>query len=186
MLPPQLSEGVTLKGLRAHGRTYEVAIGAEETRVRLVQGEPFELETPQGTQVVSSAAPAVVKTRRPDLEPTDNAARCRPAEATSEQPGLYAGAAVDGDGTTYWSPKAVEAHLTVDLGRAVRVSRVSVAWSDVRPASHRLLASVDGEKWREATPGATARFVRVEVRAADSGDDGKRPGIKELRVIQER
>ncbi|MFD9981580.1 discoidin domain-containing protein [Streptomyces massasporeus] len=182
MLPPQLSEGVTLKGLRAHGRTYEVAIGAEETRVRLIQGEPFELQTPQGTQVVSSAAPAVVKTRRPDLERTDNAARCRPAEATSEQPGLYADAAVDGDGTTFWSPKTAEAHLTVDLGRAVRVSEASVEWSDIRPASHRLLASDDGEKWRAVTPGVSARFVRVEVRAADSGNDGKRPGIKELRV----
>ncbi len=184
MLPPQLSQGVTLKGLRAHGRTYEVAIGAEETRVRLIQGEPFELETPQGTQIVSSAAPAVVKTRRPDLEPTDNAARCRPAGATSEQPGLYAGAAVDGDGTTFWSPKAAEAHLTVDLGRPVRVSKVSVEWTDVQPASHRLLASVDGENWREGTPGVTARFVRAEVEAQDPGDDGKRPGIKELRVVK--
>ncbi|MEU0726507.1 discoidin domain-containing protein [Streptomyces sp. NPDC006140] len=183
MLPPQLSEGVTLRGLRAHGRTYEVAIGAEETTVRLVQGEPFELQTPQGSQIVSSTAPAVLKTRRPDRVPTENLARCRPAEATSEQPGLYANAAVDGDGTTPWSPKAAEARLTVDLGRAVRVSKVEVEWTDVRPGSFRLLASADGERWSEAVPGVTARFVRVEVRAADPGEKGKRPGIEELRVI---
>jgi trehalose/maltose hydrolase-like predicted phosphorylase len=186
VLPPQLSQGVTLKGLRAHGRTYEVAIGAEETTVRLVQGEPFELETPQGSQIVSSAAPAVLKTRRPDRVPTNNVARCRPAEATSEQPGLYANAAVDGDRTTTWSPKAAEARLTVDLGRAVLLSEVAVEWSDVRPGSHRLLASADGELWGEVTPGAAARFVRVEVRAADPSDKGKRPGIKELRITEGR
>ncbi|BCL18672.1 discoidin domain-containing protein [Streptomyces tuirus] len=186
MLPPQLSEGVTLKGLRAHGRTYEVAIGAEETKVRLVQGEPFELETPQGSQIVSAAAPAVVKTRRPDRMPTDNAARCRTAEATSEQPGLYAGAAVDGDATTAWSPAAAEAHLTVDLGRTVRVAGAEVEWSDVRPGSHRLLVSVDGERWSEMTPGVAARFVRVEVRAADPGEKGARPGIEELKITQRR
>ncbi|MFF7769118.1 discoidin domain-containing protein [Streptomyces massasporeus] len=85
-------------------------------------------------------------------------ARCRPAEATSEQPGLYAGAAVDGDGTTFWSPRAAEAQRTVDVGRTVRVSKISVEWSDVRPASHRLLASVDGTRWREVTSGVSARF----------------------------
>lgn len=185
VLPPQLSDGVTLKGLRAQGRTYEVAIGPEETTVRLTQGEPFELETPQGSQVVSAGVPAVVKTRRPDLEPTDNLARCRPAEAASEQPGLYANSAVDGDGTTYWSPKDAKAHLDVDLGRPVRVSKVSVEWSKVRPASHRVLTSVDGRSWREVTPGVSARFVRVEVQAADPGDERKRPGIAELKAIQE-
>ncbi|MBV7695877.1 discoidin domain-containing protein [Streptomyces sp. TRM70350] len=185
MLPPQLSDGVTLSGLRAQGRTYEVAIGPEETTVRLTQGEPLELQTPQGSQVVSAAAPAVLKTRRPDLEPTGNLARCRPAEATSEQSGLYADAAVDGDGTTYWSPDAAEAHLTVDLGRTARVSQVLLEWSKVRPDTYRLLASVDGRSWREVTPGVSARFVRAEVRAADPSDEEKRPGIAELKVMGE-
>ena len=41
-----------------------------------------------------------VSTRRPDLAPTTNLARCNPATATSEEPGLYAEAAVDGSEAT--------------------------------------------------------------------------------------
>ncbi|MFE6365547.1 discoidin domain-containing protein [Streptomyces sp. NPDC057806] len=194
LLPPQLSKGVTLKGLRAQGATYEVAIGAQETTVSLVRGEEFELETPQGSQIVSSEAPAVIKTRRPDLVPTGNLARCRPAEATSEQPGLYANAAVDGDRTTYWSPTEAKAHLTVDLGRMVRLSKATVHWSSTEPADgagkvparHRLLASVDGEKWSQVQEGLAARFVRVEVSARQTGGKKEQPGIEELRVTEKR
>src|SRR5215213_578342 len=83
MLPPQLSDGVTLKGLHWHGRTFDVEIGPSSTTVRLRSGGSFPLETPGGMRTVSSSA--TVPTRRPDLTATDNLARCRTATATSEE-----------------------------------------------------------------------------------------------------
>ncbi|MET8677935.1 discoidin domain-containing protein [Streptomyces sp. NPDC004647] len=191
MLPPQMSDGVKLRGLHWQGRTYDVAIGPDHTTVRLTRGEPFTVETPQGSQVVSDDAPAVLKTRRPDLEPTDNAARCRTAKASSEEPGLYAGAAVDGNGTTAWTPNAERGSLTVDLGRVSRIAKISAKWGDVRPASYRLLTSTDGKHWRKASFAeggmgelerpSTARYARAEI---STKDPKKHPGIEELEVTR--
>ncbi|MEC4020311.1 discoidin domain-containing protein [Streptomyces sp. H27-D2] len=182
MLPPQLKDGVTLRGLRWQGRTYDIAIGAHQTTVRLTHGDPFEVEGPQGGQLVSADAPAVLKTRRPDLEPTANLARCRTAKASSEQPGLYASAALDGNTATPWTPEGRDGTLTADLGRASRISGVTPRWTDTKPASYTLRTSVDGKHWRDvkALDGSRlARFVRVTVHAADA----KKPaGVAELTV----
>ncbi|WP_432012977.1 glycosyl hydrolase family 65 protein [Streptomyces cucumeris] len=182
MLPPQLHDGVTLRGLRWQGRTYEVAIGPRETTVRLTGGAPFTVETPRGgKRTVRRDAPAVLPTRRPDLKPTDNAARCGKATASSEEPGMYAGAAVDGGKATAWVPNAAEGTLTADLGRVVRGAEVTPEWTSVRPASYRVRTSLDGRHWRPAGAGP-ARYVRVTVR---SSDDKKRAGVAELRVTRE-
>lgn len=180
MLPPQLSQGVKLDGLHWQGRTYDIAIGAHDTTVRLTHGEPFEIETPQGKQVVSQGAPAHVKTRRPDLEPTDNLARCRTAKASSEQPGQYADAALDGSTATAWVPDAERATLTADLGQVERFSRITPRWTDVKPAKSTVRTSLDGEHWKTAEPGSgTARYVRVTF----TSKDAKKPaGIQELTV----
>jgi trehalose/maltose hydrolase-like predicted phosphorylase len=183
MLPPQLSDGVTLKGLHWHGRTFDVAIGASSTTVRLRSGGSFTLETPAGTRTVSSSA--TIPTRRPDLTPTDDLARCRPATASSEEAGMYAEAAVDGSTATVWSPTTSPATLTVDLGKVTRVSSVVADWS-VKPAGARVLTSADGSTWTEAKVGSTgklqgpadARYVRVE--ATWSGTTN--PGLRELTV----
>ncbi|MER8158075.1 glycosyl hydrolase family 65 protein [Streptomyces sp. NPDC094472] len=101
MPPPQLHDGVTLRGRHWRSRAYDVAIGPHRTTVRLTEGAPMRIETPRGgAQLVSRGAPAVLKTRRPDLEPTDNVARCGKATTSTEEPGMYAGAAVDGDAAT--------------------------------------------------------------------------------------
>lgn len=180
MLPPQLSQGVKLDGLHWQGRTYDIAIGAHDTTVRLTHGEPFEIETPQGKQVVSQGAPAHVKTRRPDLEPTDNLARCRTAKASSEQPGQYADAALDGSTATAWVPDAERATLTADLGQVERFSRITPRWTDVKPAKSTVRTSLDGKHWKTAEPGSgTARYVRVTF----TSKDAKKPaGIQELTV----
>ncbi|GAA3029595.1 hypothetical protein GCM10020000_02810 [Streptomyces olivoverticillatus] len=68
-LPPQLGRGVTLRGLHWQGRTYDIELGTHDTTVRLTDGAPMTLDTPQGEKVVTKAAPAVLKTRRPDLAP---------------------------------------------------------------------------------------------------------------------
>ncbi|MEU9789386.1 glycosyl hydrolase family 65 protein [Streptomyces sparsogenes] len=178
MLPPQLAAGVTLRGLRWQGRTYDVAIGAHQTVVRLTRGAPFTVETPEGDRLVSAGVPAVLKTRRPDLEPTANLARCRPATAGSEEPGMYAGAALDGSAATAWVPDGVSGSLTTDLGHAVRIAKVTPEWTATRPASYAVEISLDGRRWHTGHSGL-ARYVRVTVRSAD---EKKRAGVAELSV----
>ncbi|WP_405902843.1 discoidin domain-containing protein [Streptomyces sp. NBC_00656] len=179
MLPPQLSDGVNLTGLRYRGRTYDIAIGPRTTEVRLASGAPFTLHTPSGARTLSGSL--TLPTRRPDLTPTTDAARCRPATATSETPGLYAAAAVDGSAATAWSPDAQEGSLTVDLGRAAPVTQIAPAWTDVPPASYRLETSADGRNWHPYRAGAVAREVRVTVRSTDAAELS---GVRELRVTQ--
>ncbi|MDT0407049.1 discoidin domain-containing protein, partial [Streptomyces edwardsiae] len=126
----------------------------------------------------------VLPTRRPDLTPTADAARCRPVTATSETPGLYAEAAVDGSPATSWSPDGATGSLTVDLGpHPLRVTAVTPRWSDPAPASSTVETSVDGRFWRPFLPGDTARKVRVTVRAEDPE---KPTGIAELGVAAGR
>lgn len=91
-LPPQLSDGVRLSGLRWRGRTYDIAIGPETTTVRLRSGAPLPLDTPEGRRTLSGTV--TLKTRRPDLAPTADLARCRPATASSAESGLRGRAAL--------------------------------------------------------------------------------------------
>ncbi|WP_406152348.1 discoidin domain-containing protein [Streptomyces anulatus] len=180
-LPPQLHEGVTLKGLRYRDATYEVGIGPRTTTVRLTSGAPFTVHTARGPHRLSSTLE--LPTRRPDLTPTADAARCRPVTATSEAPGLYAEAAVDGAPATSWSPDGAEGSLTVDLGaKPLRLASVTPAWSDTAPASYTVETSLDGRFWRPYLAGDTARKVRVTVR---SEDPEKPVGLADLRVEAE-
>ncbi len=177
-LPPQLREGVALKGLRFRDATYDVGIGPRTTTVRLVSGAPFTVHTAGGPRRLTTTL--TLPTRRPDLVPTADAARCRPVTATSRAPGLYAEAAVDGSPATSWSPDGAEGSLTVDVGpRPARITAVTPRWSDVPPASHTVETSVDGRFWRPFLAGDTARKVRVTVR---SEDPEKPAGLAELRV----
>ncbi|MFI1972151.1 discoidin domain-containing protein [Streptomyces cinnamoneus] len=188
MLPPQLSRGVTLRGLRWQGRTFDVELGARHTTVRLTDGAPMTLDTPQGAQVVTRSAAALLKTRRPDLAPTDNLARCTRATASSEEPGMYAGAAVDGNPATAWVPDGANGSLTTDLGGTTRVTKVTPRWNGPAPASYDVQLSTDGRHWRDAAAHARggggtpvpARYVRVVVRGAATAKS--RTGVAELTV----
>ncbi|QPP08719.1 haloacid dehalogenase [Streptomyces bathyalis] len=181
MLPPQLSEGVTLKRQHWQGRTYDIELGAHRTTVRLTSGEPVTLETPQGEQVVSRDQPVVLKTRRPDQEPTPNVARCQKAAASSEESGMYAGSAVDGNSATSWLPDGRKGSLTVRLARTVGAGgSIEPQWAG-KPASHRTEVSADGRNWHAAGEGGSFRYVRVSV----TSKDAKKPaGIEELRVTR--
>ncbi|MGK5545916.1 discoidin domain-containing protein, partial [Streptomyces sp. URMC 127] len=181
MLPPQLGRGVTLRGLRWQGRTYDVELGARRTTVRLTGGAPMTLDTPQGARTVTRDAPVVLGTRRPDLAPTADLARCTTATASSEEPGLYAAAAVDGNTATAWVPDGPDGTLTTDLGRTARVGKVTPAWSGPAPSSYAVQLSTDGRHWRDAAGApVSARYVRVVVHGA--GAAGSRTGIAELTV----
>ncbi|MCA6095510.1 discoidin domain-containing protein [Streptomyces sp. SCA3-4] len=179
MLPPQLGRGVTLRGLQWQGRTYDVELGARTTTVRLTGGAPMTLDTPQGERVLTRSAPAVLETRRPDLAPTDNLARCTAATATSEEPGMYAAAAVDGNPATAWVPDGPRGSLTTDLGRTVRVTKVTPEWNGPAPDAYDVRLSTDGRHWHDADAGA-ARYVRVTVRGDAAATS--RTGIAEMTV----
>lgn len=194
MLPPELTKGVKLTGLRWQGRTYEMRLGAHRSTVRLTSGEPFTVETPRGDRVVSEGAPVVLRTRRPDLAPTSDVARCRQAEATSEEPGRYAASAVDGSPATSWTPDGSKGSLTLRLREPVAQAEVEPQWNDGKPARHRIEVSPDGKHWRPAAEGSgndersAVRYVRVTV-SAGKGKDGKAAkfaGIAELKVREAR
>ncbi|WNI22695.1 discoidin domain-containing protein [Streptomyces sp. ITFR-16] len=179
LLPPQLGRGVGLTGLHHRGRTYDIAIGPRTTEVRLTSGAPFTVDTPAGPRLLSGTL--TLPTRRPDLTPTTDAARCRPATATSETPGLYAAAAVDGSPATAWSPDGGTGTLTVDLGRTAPVTGIAPEWTEVRPASYDVETSVDGRHWEPYRKGTAARQVRLTVR---STDEDRPTGLRELTVTQ--
>ncbi|MFJ7195089.1 MULTISPECIES: discoidin domain-containing protein [unclassified Streptomyces] len=179
LLPPQLGGGVTLAGLHYRGRTYDLAIGPRTTTVRLTSGAPFTVHSPAGPRLLTGTL--TLPTRRPDLALTTDAARCRPATATSESPGLYAAAAVDGSPATAWSPEGATGALTVDLGRASAVTSAEPEWTDVRPSSYVLETSADGTHWQPYRAGGRARLVRLTVKSKDAR---KPTGVKELRVTQ--
>jgi trehalose/maltose hydrolase-like predicted phosphorylase len=190
MLPPQLRGGVTLKGLHWQGRTFDVSVGPNSTTVSETAGAPFTVESPQGTQMVSSGSPLALKTRRPDLVPTDNAARCQPTQASSEEPGMYSEAAVDGSVATVWAPDDLSGSLQVDLGKKVLISRITPRWTDALPATYQILTSIDGTSWTPAPPAdasgtlqhpVNARYVRVDL-ARPAADVSA--GLRELEVIR--
>ncbi|MFE9571710.1 discoidin domain-containing protein [Streptomyces sp. NPDC006692] len=182
MLPPQLDRGVTLHGLTWQGRTYDIELGAHRTTVRLTAGAPMTLDTPQGEQIVSRDVPAVLKTRRPDLTPTTNAARCTTATASSEQPGMYADAAVDGNTATAWVPDSANGQLTTDLTRPVSVKKVTPTWNATRPVAYSIELSLDGRHWHREVAGDVqlARYIRLTVQGDAKAKN--HPGVAELTV----
>lgn len=188
VLPPQLargadgaeSGGVAVRGLRWRGRAFDVVIGPGTTEVRLTSGAPFTVETPEGRSVLSPGTPLTLKTRRPDLVPTSDPARCAPVRASSEEPGLYAEAAVDGAGATVWSPAAdaTRATLTAELGSPTRVASVTPDWA-AEPASYQVEVSADGRSWQGVGTGVPVRQVRLTLRKEAGGE---LPALRELGV----
>jgi trehalose/maltose hydrolase-like predicted phosphorylase len=197
MLPPQLSGGVTLSGLHWQGRTFDVDIGPSNTRVTSRGGGSLPVEAPalggiENIQNIGSGSSLSIPTRRPDLAPTTNVARCRPATASSEESGMYAEAAVDGSEATFWAPDptAGGGNLTVDLGARTKISGIAVDWTDALPASSSIQVSLDGNKWTSAPPAdasgklrnpVEARYVRVNMTVASGAP---RTGIREVSVTK--
>ena len=160
-LPPQLS-GVRASALHWRGRTISVAVGPRTTHVALESGAAVRVSTPGGSRVLRSSL--VIPTRRPDLTPTTDLARCRPvtaSPATAEPPE----AAVDGPVVTQWIGDDAAARLRVDLGARTTVGAVTVVRNPVttypappggdkgvtKPtvsADARVQVSADGHTWR--------------------------------------
>jgi trehalose/maltose hydrolase-like predicted phosphorylase len=190
MLPPQLASGVTLTGLHWHGATFDVRIGAKSTTVT-AQGGNLVVEKPNnGKQTVGAGGSLTLPTRRPDLVPTTDLARCKPATASSEESGMYAEAGDDGSDATTWAPDptASGGDYTVDLGSRTTVSGLAVTWTDTKPASYSISTSLDGTTWSPAPRAdatgklhnpVNARYVRVSLTKTSGAG---RTGIEELTV----
>jgi beta-glucanase (GH16 family) len=80
---------------------------------------------------------------------TGNAALGRPATAsTTENAGLPASAAVDGNGGTRWSSAFSDPQwLQVDLGSTVSVCRVRIDWEAAYATAYEIQVSADGTAW---------------------------------------
>src|SRR5436190_5216358 len=115
-LSPQL-QGITLDNLQWHGRVFTITIGQQSTQLRLGSGSALPVRTPSGSKSVAPGGSITVPTRRPDLQPTDDLARCRPATADSFVTGDEPAAAVDGSTATPWVATGPQATLTVQLSK---------------------------------------------------------------------
>jgi trehalose/maltose hydrolase-like predicted phosphorylase len=192
-LPPQLG-GITLRNLAWQGRTFTVHIGPHDTTVTLNSGAPLPVITPAGAKTVKPGAALILPTRRSDLLPTDDLARCRQITATSSLPGSPPVAAVDGSPSTAWVAAEPKATLTVKLATPVKLGKIKVVRGSGDPFPYSVETSSDGVAWKTiATAPATsngtdeftsppiqARFLRLDFKGIG---DAKPPSVGQLIVL---
>jgi trehalose/maltose hydrolase-like predicted phosphorylase len=192
-LPPQLA-GITLRNLGWQGRTFTMHIGPRNTTVTLNSGAALPIITPGGAKTVRPGAALTIPTRRSDLLPSDDVARCRQITATSSLPGSPPVAAVDGSPSTAWVAAEPRATLTVKLGIATVLGKIKVMRGSRDAFPYSVETSSDGVQWKTiATAPATsdgvdeftappvdARFLRL---VFDGTGSAKPPSIAELIVL---
>jgi trehalose/maltose hydrolase-like predicted phosphorylase len=192
-LPSQLA-GITLRNLAWQGRTFTVHIGPRETTVTLNAGAPLPVITPGGLKTVQLGAAVILPTRRPDLLPTDDLARCRPIIASSSLPGSPAIAAVDGSPSTSWVAAKPQATLTVKLATLTVLGKIKVVRGSSDPFPYSVEASSDGIQWKTiatapatsngtdefSAPAVQARFVRLVFQGIGAA---KPPSVGQLIVL---
>jgi hypothetical protein len=191
-LSPQL-QGITLTGLQWHGRAFTVTVGPQSTQLRLTSGAALPVQTPAGRVTVAPGQSVTMPTRRPDLQPTDDLARCQPVSASSHVPGDEAVAAVDGSTATPWVATDPQASLTVQLAKRTNIRSVTVDRGGSGSFSYRVEVSTDGSTWQvvataPATSTGTDQLDFPVTRAQDvrlefpGGNGAAAPDIDELSV----
>jgi trehalose/maltose hydrolase-like predicted phosphorylase len=133
-LPPQM-RGVILRNLAWHGRTFTVAIGPRHTTVTLISGPPAPVTSGRFHRVLGPHHPVILRTQRPDLDPTTDVARCKPITAAASAQGYLPNAANDGSLTTSWIGAHQTDALTIDLERTFVVRSVRVWWGQTEATS---------------------------------------------------
>jgi hypothetical protein len=176
-LPPQLPDGVTVKGMKWHGAIFNVQIGLHTTSITRVAASTSADAQNATVQIASGNAMAgtyplavggtlQVPTRRPDLNVTvvaGNLAQCKPviSSNTTTFPGQFPVAAVDSSNGTAWQPSLPSpAYLVVDLESQQNVSAVHINWGDAPARSFQVLVSNDS-----STFNVTAVQMDVEISA---------------------
>ena len=135
-LDPSLNAGiggVVLRNLHWQGRTFTVDVGPSTTTVSLTSGSAMPVTVRGAAATVAAGHSLTIPTRRPDLTPTNDVVRCRPATASSAAAGADPLAAVDGSPSTDWQPSALPATLTVPLGAAKSVHSATLDWGRMWP-----------------------------------------------------
>jgi hypothetical protein len=196
-LSPQL-HGVTLNNLQWQGRVFTVTIGPQSTQLHLTSGPALPVQTPSGSQpqtVVATGETITMPTRRPDLQPTSDLARCQAVSASSFIPGDEPVAAVDGSTATPWEATNPQATLTVQLSQTTSIRSVTVTRGSTTAFGYKVETSTDGSSWKVVAtapskstgtdqftiPATQAQFVRLEF----PGRKGAAaPEIDELSVSQ--
>ena len=170
-LPPQLA-GLTLRNLSWRGRSFTLAIAPSTTTIMVNSGAPLPVTIGDVTRLVGAGTKLAVATRRPDLVPTPDLARCRPTTASSSDPSYPPVGAVDGDPSTGWRATSPAASLKVDLESLRRISRVVVKWGGPPPTRFAVAVSGDNRHWTvigakgPISSASTARYVRVTILAS--------------------
>lgn len=170
-LPPQLSKGITLRGVRYQGRSLTISIGPRTTTATLNAGQAMQIITPNGTVTFEPQKPVQIPTARPDLDPTQNLARCQPVEASSSMRANRPAAAVDGNIVTSWQAASPTSSFRVVLeshadsnAEPVETSGTIIHWGENRPA--RFSAFVRGEtsSWKQVAAGAVPSSGALQIR----------------------
>ena len=167
VLPPQLSDGITIKGLKWQGVVLDITIGQDETIVTrkspsasallLIPNAPPEevlIRIPLDRDTRGNVEERHMRigdqisipTRRPGISssPLDTAL-CRPVSCHDEHaPGQFPFAIVDGSNSTVWQPANPQAaSAIIDLGSSIRLEKVHINWAAAPPKSFSLVGSND-------------------------------------------
>jgi hypothetical protein len=191
-LSPQL-QGITLNNLQWQGRVFTVTIGPRSTQLNLTSGSAMPVQAPTGPVTVAPGQTITIATRRPDLQPTNDLARCQQVTASSFVPGDDPVAAVDGSTATPWEATSPQATLTVQLAKKTNINSVTVNRAGSGSFAYNVETSTDGSSWHVvATAPATstgtdqftfkptqAQFVRLDF---PGGTSASAPDIDELSV----
>ena len=167
MLPPQLSGGVTLKGLHWRGRTFDIEIGASTTTVTLARRQLVHARVAGRRRRPCSSAPRRSPRAGPTSRRPTTSRAAGPPRRAPRRPGMYAEAAVDGSTATAWAPTASPGTLTVDLGSVHAALQ-----------RRRAVGGGSGEGARLRLPG------RLDVHGSALGGDGKVNGSVDARYVR--
>lgn len=197
-IPPQLEDGVIVKGMKHRGATFTVHISPTNTTITRSadhkrgsnNNEPVTVRIATrndaaGDYQLLSGESLVVPTRRPDLNGTDipgNKAECKLATTyTPYVPGQFPDGAVDGSNQTWWRPATpAPASLVVDLGDQTEFRTLSMNWAKWPPTRWSVFASNDtgeekewelvhaAEKVEISAPWRTEDALRVEMKVGNT------------------
>ncbi|PLN76121.1 glycoside hydrolase family 65 protein [Aspergillus taichungensis] len=140
VLPPQLPDGVVVKGLKWRGATLDVTVGLNNSVIsRRLSPEDLNEQVlihvgdSDKTLELLPGQSITVPTRRPDLRAKNLAACTRVSSASEFVSQMYPLSVVDGSNSTYWQPIDTVASVIVDLGKPQSVSGVNLIWGPNPP-----------------------------------------------------
>ncbi|MBR7825127.1 carbohydrate-binding protein [Actinospica sp. MGRD01-02] len=165
-LPPQLKSGITISGLRYQGRSVTIAIGPKQTVVTLTDGAAVTVQSPRGTTKLTQGRPVVLPTARPDLDATDDLARCQNVVASSSQLNESPTAAVDGNSVTTWTAASTTSSYTVTLARQSSTGNAHITWGTTRPASYAVSVRSAAGSWQQVAIGQVPATGDLDMRWA--------------------